>query len=562
MRNVNAALQWILIVLSSFQIGCRQQAATDRSPQPRPVSVVGLTTSDPSRALRVAGSVASWKTEEIGFEVAGRVQFVAEPGTDVAGRIYDEDGNLVSEGTLLASLDERRYQLAVNSVTARINTTQKHQKAVNIEVESVIPAQQQAAEAELEFQKSEYERERPLFERGVTAKAAYDRVVANYRAAFARVSQVSAQREAKAAELASIAEQIEEIQQELADAERDIADCKLYSPYRGQVADVRVIPGAFVERGQPVVTVQMMDPIKVELEVSAETLRRLKYRDNIPLFLSLPDEGEREINSIVYITDPTADPLTRTFTVTLLARNEKTRTPVPKELDGEDVVRTTNLWKILAGMTENPDVRFTEESAIHDDQQGAFVWKITNRHVGMPANKSSSLLNVTKVRVTRGELLVSLLGLAKFRKVTVNDGKEFDEERDLVAGELIFPPGVEGTTWNGDSMLLDEQRWLLRPGDLVGVDITGGNAEPGFFVPLDAVAQATGRFFLYVVASVGASQCAKRIEVNVFETVDTLVRVAPVNAGALKEGMQLIARGTHYLQDGEPILIAETLEAR
>ncbi len=54
---------------------------------------------------RLTGTVESWKREDIGFEVAGRVLRIVEPGIDIEGRTFDEDGNLLSEGTVLAELD-------------------------------------------------------------------------------------------------------------------------------------------------------------------------------------------------------------------------------------------------------------------------------------------------------------------------------------------------------------------------------------------------------------------------------------------------------------------------
>ena len=51
--------------------------------------------TDPGRYERVTGTVASWKTDQLGFEVEGRVQFVIEEETNVAGQVYDKDGKLV-----------------------------------------------------------------------------------------------------------------------------------------------------------------------------------------------------------------------------------------------------------------------------------------------------------------------------------------------------------------------------------------------------------------------------------------------------------------------------------
>jgi hypothetical protein len=64
---------------------------------------------DPGAGSRLTGTVESWKREDIGFEVAGRLLRIVEPGIDIEGRTVDEEGNLLSEGTVLAELDDQRY---------------------------------------------------------------------------------------------------------------------------------------------------------------------------------------------------------------------------------------------------------------------------------------------------------------------------------------------------------------------------------------------------------------------------------------------------------------------
>ena len=90
-----------LIVLAA---GC---GSGKRAPAkaPRPVSVLTLRETDPRRLDRVAASVSAWKTEDFGFEVAGRLQFVVEPDTHIEGRVLDAEGRSVTQGTLLARLD-------------------------------------------------------------------------------------------------------------------------------------------------------------------------------------------------------------------------------------------------------------------------------------------------------------------------------------------------------------------------------------------------------------------------------------------------------------------------
>ena len=324
--------------------GCGGSAKSDSEAKaPRPVSVFSLKRSDPATLQRVAGTVASWKTENVGFEVAGRVQFVIEPETEVA---LGEDSS--DRGTVLARLDDTRYRLQVRSIQSKIQSKQKLRDSTLIEVEKVLPAQELVADSELRLAKLELDRRDRLLKQDAISQEEFDKAKSDWEKADAAVIQLAAQKEAKRADVASIEADIQQLNESLAEANRDVDDCVLYAPYRGQVADIHVIAGAYVERGQPVVTVQMMDPIAVEFEVSAETARRLNYRDLIDIYMAQPDDSWRQGRASVYMTDPVADPETRTLSATLLGRNGRTRATVPEDMKGKPIVRTDNIWKLLS----------------------------------------------------------------------------------------------------------------------------------------------------------------------------------------------------------------------
>ncbi len=84
---------WVATVLAPVVLaGC--DAAAGSRPElaakvPRPVSVATLQRWHPVQGQTMTGSVGSWKTEKVGFEVAGRVLAVLEPGTKIEGRILD-----------------------------------------------------------------------------------------------------------------------------------------------------------------------------------------------------------------------------------------------------------------------------------------------------------------------------------------------------------------------------------------------------------------------------------------------------------------------------------------
>ncbi len=544
--------------------GCKPQSESgSRQKSPRPVSVFKLESSNPNITERLTGVAGSWKTQDLSFEVAGRIQYVAEPKTDVEGRIFADNPlsptgggtaetktpTLLSTGNELARIDPTRYKLKVASAEAQIAMIVQQRSAALVELEKVIPAERSSAEAELNFQQAEMERIEPLVRSGAVSKSDFERVRANRDKADAGLAQVDASKAAKEAEIKSLEAQIQEAKQSLADANRNVEECTIYSPFRGQIATVDVIPGAYVNAGQSVLTVQMMDPIQVELEVSAEQSRRLTYKDSIDVVVSTTGK-DVHLNGIVYMIDPVADPNTRTFTVTLLMDNAKLPTDIPPELVGKPLARTRDMWRLFRDKFPGEDLLVTEVNSIHEDGDGAYVWKITNAD-----SRENQVLEVKKIRVIPSDTYIPFLDIWTFRAVQVADGEDFDPTTDSIAGQLKLPEEMSAG-FTGSQILFDRPQWLVRPGDLVTVNMYGNRLPEGFYVPISAISENSGRYFVHAVDS----GTARRVEVNVFETMNTSRRIEPLDAAALVDGVELIAKGTHYLVDGEPVLV--TGEAR
>ena len=73
----------------------------------------------PTGTTMVSGAVKSWKTEQIGFEVGGRVRWVLEPGKEIERRITGPEGWLIKEGTPLAQIDPTSSEVAVETARSR-----------------------------------------------------------------------------------------------------------------------------------------------------------------------------------------------------------------------------------------------------------------------------------------------------------------------------------------------------------------------------------------------------------------------------------------------------------
>lgn len=547
----------IALSLSLLSFGCdRGEPPPTTESLPRPVTVISLQKSNPSRSQRVAGAVASWKTEDIGFEVTGRVEYVVEPETEVDGYIGAANGG---NGSVLARLDSSRYQIQIERSEAQITTLQRQKDAAIIEVERVVPAEQQAAQAELDLATAEYTRNKRLFDEKAISQAELDKAIADQKRAQAQVAQLAASLLARQAEVTSLDAQIEQAQAALRDAQRDLDNCTLYAPFRGQVASVKVIPGGLVQGGEPVVTLQMMDPIKIEFEVSADRARELKYKDRIDVIATQPNGTEVVEEGIIYTTDTTADPATRTFTITVLLRNRKSSLSLPKELQGKSLPVTHDIWRLLQGLIDQSDRYFIPEDVIGQDSDGAFLWAVS---AGQYREDSSTptALTVEKLRIQVGEAQGSFLGLWTFREVSVMDGQSFDKEKGEIVGPLVFPD--DSQDWSGGTVIFHRDQWLLRPGDLVGIDVERSGNQSGYYVPLSAIRDVNGQKSILMVEGEGDQGILRQVPVGVHEAVGSLIRIEPVETSSLPEGSRIVIGRTHFLLEGESVAIAQEGEVR
>ena len=578
-----------LLVSSSLVIGCQENGSRDLilEKKPRPVETRTLRRSPPPSSAFVSASVASWKTEEIGFEVSGRVRSVAEPNTAIEGHIVEviererqenvddtpvtrieRERKVIVQGTPVAQLETESYELQEQIAKADLARAQQAVAAAEIELNEGLKSDRLVVDAEYGFAKSEFDRIKRLWDQNAVPRSDFDRADASQKTAAARIKQLDANVRAKESEIVSLRLQIKHAEQTLRDAERNLRNCTLYSSFRGQIADVSVVPGSVVSAGTPVATIQMMDPIKVELEVSAEQSRELRSRQLIPVWLTQPNGAPpvRE-DGFLYLIDPVADTQTRTFTVTLLVLNKKSSIASPT---GEDIPVTEHAWRLnlsfLPGARQG--LTYIPQQAIHQDQDGLFLWRINNMKIRDPAPEDS-LLKVQKMRIEMGETKLPFLGNWVFQQVNVLD-PTFDPKVHLVAGRLLVKSG-NPDDWVGDTIVVDRSnQWMLRPGDIVKVDLSPAKryAEPGFYVPMDALAREAGKTFLFVVQETGGSgdnstgQVVRRTEVTIVsedqESTSSMLQVKPIGDSSL-DGLRYVTRGAHYLRDGE--LVRTTVAA-
>ena len=530
-------------------LGCTDDQL-DQNPPARPVTFVVLEEVSPTRQNQLTGSVDSWKKEMLSCRVSGRVEDVVEPGVNIDGRRIDAEGNVEQSGTLLAHLDDERYVLRRDEAAARLELSRARVNQAQTELQQAIPEQIKEAAADRDRKSSEFLRQQRLLEDNATSRSNVEQAENEFKQAEAVLAQAQIAQATKTAELAALNAQVTEAEQLLRQSEVDLGDCQLYSPFSGQISTVHAIAGSYLQEGMPVVTVQMMDPVKVELAVSQETDRRLRYNDQLNVYVNNTADP---ITGFVYFKDTVADAATRTFNITLLVRNRRIEVGLPEGQE-QDFARTSDLFRLESENADGTPPFYTEEKTIHYDSDGRpFVWKVEGLKLADLRSEFDPVFTVRKTRVQLGEKKLPVLQLYQGRELT--DMGDLNPGEDLVTSQL--PPGVE----DGDAVFLSRQEWFLRPGQLVHVELKGESVRSGFYVPRPAILRSDGKHFVFVAEDAeGGAQRAKRVEVEVGELFQDYRRIESVDDARLTGGARVILDGSHYLRDGESVNAFEEVE--
>ena len=535
---------------------------------PKPVSVMALSQSQQFQEQLITGSIAPWKTEQVGFENAGRVNFVIELNEEIQPIL---PSGVASPATPLATLDPERFEIAVEAAAADVLVAQRRLEANLVAIEQGLPASIESAQSELEVAQADFERAQQLIEQSAISQAEFDDAKNRLRAATAAHTASEAQLAQAQAEQAALKAQVGRAEQAAEEAKRNLRNTKLFSSFRGIVSQVHTVPGSFVNPGDPVVTVQMMDPMLVEFEVSPKESRKYARGDILNVFVS-DNDGNRELASgMVYTVDAVADPDSRTYTVALHIRNKKEQIVYDANNAEEELnlPQTQRIFSLNVGPVITGDSRqLVEQRCLHKIGDEVVVWKIKNRKANHATNPRDRVLVVEPVKVTTGTDVIPLLGQWNFVPVEFEDPSEIDIENDLITDQLVFPDAIEGPAdanlWAPRRVLLQQQRWKLRTGDVVQVLMSGNTISQGYFVPMKAVLSDNGKSFLHVVdSSDSGNPIARRVDIQlqkensvVGETIR--VQVLPDASGRLRDGMQVVVGGTHYLADGDPVNVVTT----
>ncbi len=236
-------LSWLLCLAVALT-ACKEK--TEIVEVVRSIKTITVSKQATEKIFKFSGIVAAVDSSGLSFQVGGQVESVE---VDI--------GDRVQKGQVLAALDQEPYRLEVDAAEAELVK----------------------AKANVVNTKSEYARQKRVYEQGAGAKSDLDTAEYNYRAARSAVDyQVS----------------------RLNLAKRDLNKTTLQSPYDGAIAWRSVNPNEEVKVGQKVFEIDAKGELEVQLAVPETTIDRIQIDDPTTVtFPTLP--GESENGRISYI---------------------------------------------------------------------------------------------------------------------------------------------------------------------------------------------------------------------------------------------------------------------
>lgn len=559
---------WLMSIALLSSLGCSSETPVIVTKQPRPVTVLKLRTMRPQSQTRYTGSVSAWKVEDIGFEVGGRIISILEPGTEIKGAQRDEEsGKTNGTGDEIARIDQARYEIQLSVSEAKVQTAKAQRDAVQTDLDKVLPQQIVAAEVDLKLKIAEYGRQKELFDNNAGTQTELDQALANRDSAVAMLSQLNETTNLKKAELQAYESQIAEALEAVERSKRDLADTTLRAPFSGRISQSYKTLGSVVQPGEAVVQLQMMNPILINVEVDSATDSRLNYGDFV--YAYPPDSPDQPMKAMVYETASVADPSTRTFLIQLLILNEKVVTGLPAGSDSTNDVRTRQMTGVFQEFEDAKQPYYLNEDSIYHDEQGDFVFRIREMIADTRVGNNRTEFTVEKVNVTLGSKRLSIFDVASFREL--KELGTITPHKDLFVGQILAidgsPISREAASARLEKSLkinLVRERWQLRPGDFLDVELGEKPLVEGLYVPMDTIVKRTGspKSSVFALHDPEGAATVREVPVQVFPTIesDKLVRIRPIEEGSLSEGSLLISKGAHYLVDGESVRATNLLE--
>jgi len=267
---IGAALLLAALFLTScksdYQASQRQAQRGDTR-APRKVKTTTVVETPFGETVTANGTLAAYDQTTVSVKVPGRV-----------GAISVDLGSVVSQGQVIAQLDQEDYRLRVQQAEASLAQARARLGLApsgaddNVDPEKTATVRQ--ARAVLDEARYNRDRAARLVEQGVIAKAEFDNATATFKVAEGRYQDAYEEIRNRQGILA-------QRRSEVALARQQLKDTAVVAPLNGVVQEKRTSVGEYLAAGAPVVNIVRMDPLRLRAEIPERESHTVRAGQNV-----------------------------------------------------------------------------------------------------------------------------------------------------------------------------------------------------------------------------------------------------------------------------------------
>lgn len=318
--NIGKTLRWLFpgalaILLAGVLFGPRFFSPQEDVREPitvRPVKSMALSPIDGAWIRTIPGRVQASRRVDLAFRVSG-------PLIELSAK----EGEQVKVGDVLAKIDPRDFQLALDGVRGSLSqaraTLDAMSRGARTEDVRALEAQVASARARAEEAEAQFNRFKRLYEAKAISQSEFDR----YRTAkdVASSSLMAVQQElqkakkgAREEDIRAMESKIRSLQAQESAAEAALADTELKAPFDGMVAKRMAENFQFVTARQPIVSLQDTSSVEIVVDVPESAINL--NPDDLDVWGTFSViAGKFPLRLVEFSSSP--DPETQTYRATL-----------------------------------------------------------------------------------------------------------------------------------------------------------------------------------------------------------------------------------------------------
>jgi RND family efflux transporter MFP subunit len=296
-----------LVVAAALAAACADSQAKNEAntasnsqptatPTPVDVATAPAVTRNLQRNVEVVGSFAADEEVVVSAQAAGELS-----------QLNVDFGGYVSQGQVIATIDQRDAKLKVEQAEATLKQTVARLGMKEGEkFDSNQNADVRVAKSQLDWAKLELDRSVKLIEKGDIPRSSYDEKVTNHNLAQARYQ----------AALDSVNQQLAAVEQQkaaLALAKKALADTVVRSPISGAVKEKHASRGSYLMVNGKIVTLVKINPLRLRADIPESSVAAVRTGQTINVTVdAFPN---RTFTGRVVRIGPSLDEKTRALTV-------------------------------------------------------------------------------------------------------------------------------------------------------------------------------------------------------------------------------------------------------